>query len=421
MASLELRSEQAESTPCWAIPLADVFVPEEDIAVVVDAYRSGWLSMGPRTEALERAFATYTGAEHAVAVSSGTAALHLACLAAGLRTGDEVIVPSLTFVATVNAIAYTGATPVFADIAGLDAPWLSPGPCEAAITPRTRAIMTMAYGGHPGDTAALRELAGRHGLLLIEDAAHAAGARLDGRHVGTFGAAGAFSFFSNKNLAIGEGGMLVCGDGDLAARAKLLRSHGMTSLSWDRHRGHATGYDVVALGFNYRMDEPRAALALARLHRLDDDNRRRARLDARYRAQLEPLGVICPLAGGAGVAHAHHLFTAVLPSGVDRDDVRAALARQGVQTSLHYPPAHRFAIYADGARKLPVTDEYARRALTLPLFAHMTAAQQRHVVEALRDALAPGGPSRSGIDPCIPGSRPNNVASHKPPGRKEGQ
>jgi dTDP-4-amino-4,6-dideoxygalactose transaminase len=373
----------------WAVPLADVLVPEADISEVAEAYRSGWLSMGPRTEALERAFASYTGAQHAVAVSSGTAALHLACLAAALGPGDEVIVPSLTFVATVNAIAYTGATPVFADVAGLDAPWLSADCCAAAITRRTRAIMTMAYGGHPGETAALRDLAGRHGLLLIEDAAHALGARLDGQHAGTFGAAGAFSFFSNKNLAIGEGGMLVTGDSDLAARARLLRSHGMTSLSWDRHRGHAAGYDVVALGFNYRMDEPRAALALARLRRLDGDNRRRARLVASYRADLEPLGVICPQPGDAAARHAHHLFTAVLPSGVDRDEIRAELGRRRVQTSLHYPPVHHFSIYADGAPELPVTDEYARRALTLPLFAHMTASQQRHVVESLRTALAP--------------------------------
>jgi dTDP-4-amino-4,6-dideoxygalactose transaminase len=396
----------------WAVPLADVLVPEADIAEVAEAYRSGWLSMGPRTEALERAFAIYTGAQHAVAVSSGTAALHLACLAAALGPGDEVIVPSLTFVATVNAIAYTGATPVFADVAGLDAPWLSAGACAAAITPRTRAIMTMAYGGHPGETAALRELAGRHGLLLLEDAAHALGSRLAGQHAGTFGAAGAFSFFSNKNLAIGEGGMLVTDDSDLAARARLLRSHGMTSLSWDRHRGHAAGYDVVALGFNYRMDEPRAALALARLRRLDDENRRRARLDARYRTQLEPLGVICPHPGGAALQHAHHLFTAVLPCGVDRDEVRAALALRGVQTSLHYPPVHRFSIYADGAPELPVTDEYARRALTLPLFAHMTAAQQRHVVDSLRTALA---------GPCSAGFRDIRVVSPKPPVRKERQ
>jgi dTDP-4-amino-4,6-dideoxygalactose transaminase len=427
MASNGRPSTQADAIAGWTVPLADVVVPEADIAEVAEAYRSGWLSMGPRTDALERAFAIYTGAQHAVAVSSGTAALHLACLAAGLGPGDDVIVPSLTFVATVNAIAYSGATPVFADVAGLDSPWISAGSCAAAITPRTRAIMTMAYGGHPGDVTALRDLAGRHGLLLIEDAAHALGARLGGQHAGTFGAAGAFSFFANKNLAIGEGGMLVTGDGDLAARARLLRSHGMTSLSWDRHRGHAAGYDVVALGFNYRMDEPRAALALARLRRLDDDNRRRARLDARYRAHLEPLGVICPRPGGPSARHAHHLFTAVLPPDADRDQVRAELARRRVQTSLHYPPVHRFSIYADDAPELPTTDEYARRALTLPLFAHMSGAQQRHVLDTLRAALARRSrPSRvrgraeSPARTCIAGSPATRVVPQEPPDRKEG-
>ena len=247
--------------PAWSVPLADVVVAEEDIAVVADVYRSGWLSMGPRTEELERALAEYTGARHALAVANGTAALHLICLAAGLGPGDEVIVPSLTFVASVNAVAYTGATPVFADIAALEEPWTPAAAVEAAITPRTKAIMVVAYGGHPGEIAAIRELADARGLTLLEDAAHAIGVRHDGRHLGTFGAAGAFSFFSNKNLAVGEGGAVVTDDDALAERMRLLRSHGMTTLTWDRHRGHAAGYDVVALGFNYRIDEPRAALS----------------------------------------------------------------------------------------------------------------------------------------------------------------
>ena len=382
MASNARPSIQADPIAGWAVPLADVIVPEADIAVVAEAYRSGWLSMGPRTEALEQAFAAYTGAQHAVALSSGTAALHLACLAVGLGPGDEVIVPSLTFVATVNAIAYTGATPVFADVAGLDAPWLSAAACAAAITPRTRAIMTMAYGGHPGDTVALRNLAGRHGLLLLEDAAHALGARADGQHAGTFGAVGAFSFFSNKNLAIGEGGMLVCDDGDLATRARLLRSHGMTSLSWDRHRGHAAGDDVVALGFNYRIDEPRAALLTARLARLDTENDRRRDLDIRYRERLAAVDGVTPTQPPA-----HHIFTVVLDPDRDRDAVRQALHDRGVQTSLHYPPAHRFSIYADGALELPLTEAYAAHAVTLPLFATMTEAQQDLVVDALAAAL----------------------------------
>ena len=360
--------------PGWKVPLVDVSVPEADIAIVADVYRSGWLSMGPRTEEFERALAAYTGSAHALAVANGTAALHLICIAAGLGPGDEVIVPSLTFVASVNAIAYTGATPVFVDIASLTEPWPSAAAVEAAITPRTCAVMAVAYGGHPGEIAALRALAERRGLILLEDAAHAIGVRHEGRHLGTFGAAGAFSFFSNKNLAIGEGGAVVTDDDALAERMRLLRSHGMTTLTWDRHRGHASSYDVVALGFNYRIDEPRAALATARLARLDADNERRRAIVARYRDKLAPIEGVVPTAPGG-----LHIFTVVV--GGDRDAVREAMAQRGVQTSVHYPPAHRFSIYAGDA--LPVTEAYAGSTITLPLFADMTEAQQDLVVDAL--------------------------------------
>jgi dTDP-4-amino-4,6-dideoxygalactose transaminase len=379
----------------WNVPLADVHVPEADIAVVADTYRSGWLSMGPRTARLEEEFARYTGAEHALAVANGTAALHLICLAAGLGPGDEVIVPSLTFVATVNAVRYTGATAVFADIESLERPWLSPGAVEAAVTPRTRAIMSMHYGGHAGQVEALAALAREHGLILLEDAAHAVGSRLGGRHLGTLGAASAFSFFSNKNLAVGEGGMALTGDAELAERMRLLRSHGMTTLTWDRHRGHASSYDVVALGFNYRIDEPRAALALARLERLDLENARRGELVQRYRDELAGVPGIAPgLPPADGMDSAHHLFTAVLDEEVDRDAFRAALAERGVQTSVHYPPVHRFAIYADGAPELPVTDAYAARTVTLPLFAGMTDEQQDLVLDATGTTLAASAPER---------------------------
>ena len=264
----------------WQVPLADVVVSEQDIAEVAETYRSGWLSMGPRTEELERAFAEYVGVEHAFAVANGTAALHLSYLACGIGTGDRVLVPSLTFVATINAIMYTGAEPVFVDISGVTRPWLDAGAVEAAIDDRTRAIVSMSYGGHPGAIEELARIAAEHGLPLIEDAAHAAGSRVGRRHLGTFGAAGAFSFFSNKNLAVGEGGMVITNDEDIGRRTRLLRSHGMTSLTWDRHRGHASTYDVVELGFNYRIDEPRAALALSRLRRLDEENERRAAITA---------------------------------------------------------------------------------------------------------------------------------------------
>jgi dTDP-4-amino-4,6-dideoxygalactose transaminase len=373
--------------PQWTVPLADVVVPEEDIAAVADVYRSGWLSMGPQTEALERDFAAFTGARHALAVANGTAGLHLICAGAELGLGDEVIVPSMTFVATVNAIAYTQATPVFADICGMTEPWLDPAAADAVISERTKAIMTMGYGGHPGRIAELAALARERGLVLLEDAAHDVGSWLGDSHLGTVGLAGAFSFFSNKNLAVGEGGMVVTNDDEVAARMRLLRSHGMTTLTWDRHRGHASAYDVVELGFNYRIDEPRAALARRRLARLDDENARRAELDARYRERLAGVDGLTPaLVPVPGARLAYHLFAVVLDEGIDRDGFRAALAARGVQTSVHYPPAHHFSIYA-GAGELPLSDRYGARAVTLPMFATMTLEQQDEVIDGVRAAL----------------------------------
>jgi dTDP-4-amino-4,6-dideoxygalactose transaminase len=379
----------AVDAPPWRVPLADVVVSEDDLAAITDAYRSGWLSQGPRTREFEEAIESYTGAAHAVAVANCTAALHLIALAAGLGPGDEVIVPSLTFVATPNSVAYTGATPVFADVVSPTEPWLDPASVAECVTSRTRAIFCMQYGGHPGESLALRALAQSHGLRLLEDSAHALGTRIGGEHAGTLGFAGAYSFFSNKNLAIGEGGMFVCHDDETAARARLLRSHGMTSLSWQRHQGHAASYDVVALGHNYRIDEARSALGLSRLARLDDDNRRRAALDARYRVLLDGApGLAVALVPPSGATLAHHLFTVVLDAGLDREAVREQLSAAGIQTSVHYPPAHRFAIYEPVRAELPVTDEAARRALTLPLFAHMTGEQVDLVAATLREACA---------------------------------
>lgn len=375
--------------PEWRVPLADVALDEADIEAVADTYRSGWLSTGPRTAALEQEFAAYTGSGHAVALSSGTAALHLGCLAAGLEKGDEVVVPSLTFVATVNAIRYCGATPVFADIRSLSEPWLGVDEVEPLLGERTRAIMAMPYGGDPGEIAALRELAAERGAMLFEDAAHALGASAAGRKVGTFGTFGAFSFFSNKNLPTGEGGMLITDDDEMEKRVRLLRSHGMTSLSWDRHKGHAFGYDVVATGFNYRIDEGRATLASALLGKLDAANAKRAALDAAYRQALEAVPDATPTMPPREESHpAHHLFTVVLREGLDRDAVRAAMHEAGVQTSLHYPPVHLFSTYAEPGFALPLTEDYARRAITLPLFPHMTRDQLEIVVESLADAVS---------------------------------
>jgi dTDP-4-amino-4,6-dideoxygalactose transaminase len=299
----------------------------------------------------------------------------------------------MTFVATASAILHAGARPVFAEISGRREPWLSARSAAAAVGPRTAAIMTMAYGGHAGEVEALVELARERDLVLLEDAAHALGSRWSGRCVGTFGRAGAFSFFANKNLSVGEGGALVTDDADLATRMRLLRSHGMSSLSWDRARGHAASYDVTEVGFNYRIDEPRAALARRRLRGLDAGNAARRRLDRRYRERLSEIGGLeVALPPAAPLESAHHLFTIVLDEGIDREAFRSALAAQSIQTSVHYPPIHQFsAFHGIPTGPLPLTEAWGRHAVTLPLFPHMTDQQQDLVLAGIRDAIGTGG------------------------------
>jgi dTDP-4-amino-4,6-dideoxygalactose transaminase len=366
----------------WIVPLSDVRFSAAEVEAVADTYRSGWLTQGPRVAAFERALADHVGSQYAVAVANATAALHLICVGLGLGPGDEVVLPSLTFAATAAAVLQTGATPVFADVCSDSEPWLSPATVTPLIGSRTRAIVSMAYGGHPGEALALRGLARVHELALIEDAAHALGARVGGEYVGTIGHAGAFSFFSNKNLPLGEGGMLVTNDSRLAERARLLRSHGLSAATWARHRGEQLGYDVLEPGFNYRLDEARAALGVMLLTRLAADNASRARLASLYARALEPVsGVASVLRAATDATPAWHIYPLLLDSRLQRDAFRRALHAGGVQTSVHYPPLHRtraFARFARGA--LPATDEYARRTVTLPLFPHMTDGQQAHVI-----------------------------------------
>jgi dTDP-4-amino-4,6-dideoxygalactose transaminase len=375
----------------WLVPLSDIEVDDKLLGVVRETVASGWWSMGPRVEEFERAFREFSGARHAFAVASGTAALHLALVACECGPGDEVILPSLNFVAAANTIRHAGATPVFCDISGPGNLNLDPGDVGRRVTPATRAVVVLHYGGFPCDMRVIAEIAQQHGLVVIEDAAHAPGATLDGSLCGRLGRVGCFSFFSNKNLPIGEGGMVVTDDDEVAERIRLLRSHGMTTLTWDRHRGHAASYDVVACGFNYRMDELRAALGLVQLERLEEGNAARARLAAAYRGLLDgEAGIELPFSEPDPTAtSAHHLAVALLPEDVNRNHVRASLHGNRIQTSVHYPPIHHFSFYAGAAPgSLPVTDAVAGRLLTLPLYPRMTEMQAEVVAEALRAAVA---------------------------------
>ena len=357
------------------------------VDAVARTIASGWWSMGPCVAEFEDAFADFCGTQHALAVANGTAALHLALLAVDCGPSDEVVVPSLNFVAAANAIAHTGATPVFCDIRGENDLNLDPADVDAAVTTRTKAILVLHYGGFPCDLRSVAAIAERNGLVLIEDAAHAPGSRYGDRFCGAIGRIGCFSLFSNKNLPVGEGGMIVTDDDELAARIRLLRSHGMTTLTWDREQGHAHSYDVVARGFNYRLDEVRAALGLVQLRRIHDENRQRARIARRYADALDGVrGIVMPFADRIGdESFSHHLAVVVLPSDEVRDEARAELASRGIQTSVHYPPIHHFSSYGDLATRRPLrrTDAVAGRLLTLPLFAHLSDEQVDLVVDTL--------------------------------------
>lgn len=372
----------------WQVPLCRPGFRDDELEALVNSYRSGWLTTGPRTAALEEAFCEYTGAAHSVPVSSCSAALHLACLGSGFGLGDEVIAPALTFTSTVSAITHVGATPRFAEIAGPTEPWLSAAAVEEAITDRTKGIVTMAYGGHLGETAAIAELARERGLILLEDAAHAAGSWLGERHAGTFGLAGAFSFSASKNLGIGEGGMLVTDDSELASRISRQSWHGLGSQPWARHHQSAPQYELGILGFNYRFDDPRAALVHSCLERLDADNRRRRSIDRTYREACAEKDLLEPTAAPPGDAPSSYcLFTAVLDPSVDRDEFRRSLADQGVQTTVHYPLLHLDGVHAQSTTRLPVSEDYAHRCVTLPMFPQMESWQLELVVDAINKTL----------------------------------
>jgi len=369
------------------IPFFDLRLRERDVEAVARCLRSGWLTMGPCTRAFEEAFAGELGVRHAVALSSATAGLHLAYLAAGVGAGDEVIVPSYTFVATAAAVLYCGATPVFADIIGEDDLSLDPEDVRRLLSPRTKAVACVHFAGFPAPADTLAELCAEAGVALIEDAAHAPGATLQGRGLGTWGRVGVFSLFANKILSVGEGGLLVTDDDEVAELARSLRSHAMSSGIWERHSGVADGYDVLATGFNYRIDEPRSALAHSRLDQLESDIRSRRRLTRAYRERLRGhTGLSVPYADEAVAQASCNMMAVLLRDGARRDELRGALReRYGIQTSVHFPPVHRFSAYRERFPdvRLPRTEAVSARELTLPLFAHMSDAQLDRVIDAL--------------------------------------
>jgi dTDP-4-amino-4,6-dideoxygalactose transaminase len=359
------------------IPIARPQMGEEEKQRVWDAMASGSLAQGPRVAEFEAAFAEMVGVPHAVATSSGTTALHLALLGYEIGPGDEVVTVPFTFIASANSVLYTGARPVFVDVREDDFT-LDPDQLEAAITPRTKAVMPVSLYGQPADLPAIEAIAERHGLAVIEDAAQAHGAAIGDRRSGTWGA-GTFSFYPTKNMTTGEGGMITSADAGLAGRVRLLREHGM------RVRYH---HEIV--GYNFRMTDLAAAIGLAQLPKLRSFNDRRRAIAARYDRELE--GVITPMAR-PGVTHVYHQYTIRVR---DRDSFADRLKERGVGSAIYYPiPVHRqkpFVALGYDAGRYPVTDRLTEQVLSIPVHPSLTDDEVSVVIGAVNETAVEVGP-----------------------------
>ena len=356
------------------IPAAKPYIGAEERAAVDRVLASGMLAQGPEVAAFEQEFSEVVGGRECVAVNSGTSALHMAFIAAGIGAGDEVIVPSFSFAATANSVVLAGATPVFVDIE-IDHFNLDPAAVEAAITPRTRAIMPVHLYGHPANMHAFTEIAERHDLLVFEDAAQAHAASLDGTPVGAFGIAGSFSFYPTKNMMSGEGGMVSTGSPEVARNVRLLRNQGMEKR-----------YANEVVGFNTRMTDVHAAIGRVQLQRLSGWTEARQANAAFFDAELDGV-VVPPVAQGA--VHVYHQYTIRVES-QDRDAFVAALAEHGVGAGVYYPtPIHRLPSFQQEL-DLPVTERAAAEVVSLPVYPSLTPAEREQIVEAV-NAVAKAG------------------------------
>lgn len=370
------------------IPVFRPCMGEEEIGAIGEVIRSGWLGLGPRTTEFEKRFASFSGVKHCVGVNSATAALDLSMRLLGIGHGDEVIVPTMTFVSTGHAVAYNLATPIFADVDPVTMN-LDLEDVARKITRRTRAIIAVHYGGRPVDMDALRAVAGD--IPIVEDCAHAAGASYRGRPVGGLGEIGCFSFQAVKNLAMGDGGALTLGRTDWDQRARRLRWLGIDKGTWERtaaDKSYWWQYQVDEIGLKCHMNDLQAALGLVQLHRLDAMNARRRELVERYRAGLAEIdGVELPLEDDEVFRSAWHIFHLRCDR---RDDLSVWLQGREISTGVHYTPIHLYRCYGN-TPSLPVAEAAAGRLLTLPLFPDLTDEQADRIVGAIRDFYAAGG------------------------------
>ncbi|GFM12439.1 DegT/DnrJ/EryC1/StrS aminotransferase family protein [Bacillus sp. FW1] len=381
------------------LPYSLPLIGKEEIQEVTETLESGWLSKGPKVQQFEKEFAAFVGAKHAVAVNSCTAALFLALKAKGIGPGDEVITSPLTFSSTANTIIHTGATPVFADI-DENTLNIDPVKLEAAVTPRTKAVVPVHFGGQSCDMDAILAIAQKHGLFVLEDAAHAVYTTYKHRMIGSIGDATAFSFYATKNLATGEGGMLTTDDEELADKIRVLSLHGMSKAAWNRYSSNGSWYyEVESPGYKMNMFDLQAALGLHQLKRLDDMQKRREEIAGRYQTAFQQIsGLITPFVHDDG-RHAWHLYVLQVDekkAGVTRSEMITALKDEyNIGTSVHFIPVHIHPYYQKqfGFKEsdFPNAMNYYKRTLSLPLYPSMSDDDVHDVIEAVRDIVKGAG------------------------------
>lgn len=373
----------------YKIPLFDLNLGQKEIDAVVNTIKSNWISTGPKCQEFEELFSSLLNVNYAVTLANCTCALHLACIVLGIKKGDEVICPSLTFAASVNSIRYVEATPVFCDIKSMEHINIDAEKIENLITPKTKAIMIVHMAGFPAEMDSIMALAKKHNLKVIEDACHGPLSEYKGKKLGTIGDIGCFSFFSNKNISTGEGGMIVTNNEEFAKRIRSLRSHGMTTMSYQRATGHATSYDIVELGYNYRMDDLRASIGIAQLYHLKEDLIKRAKVRSLYLRALKNLDrIIIPFADNNEFV-SNYIMPVVLTNSTseERDTIRDKIHQAGVQTSIHYPAIHKFSIYKNYGAILPVSEYVSDNEITLPMYAALTDSEIDYIVSTLNSAI----------------------------------
>ena len=375
------------------ILVSDLDYGKEEIDAVVSVIRGQWMTMGPLTKRFENSFSEYVGYPFAIATSSGTASLHLSIMEANIGSGDEVITTSISFAATANCILYEGACPIFADIDPFT--WnIDPKEINKQITSKTKAILVTHFAGLPVALDEIVELCEEKNLILIEDAAHAIGAQYKGKHVGGFGDFGCFSFFSNKNLSTGEGGMIVVRDTDRYENLRIRRSHGITKSTWSRYLSEVQVedqlYDMILLGYNYRIGEVQAALGIKQLEKIDKMNAQRAKISDYYCKLIEEENLkefIQIQEISKDVVHAHHIFPVILRKG-NRVAFREFLYKKGIGTSIHYTPIPSFSFYRNlgyDISKYPNANDFGKSTVTLPLHQKLKKKDIDYIITTIKD------------------------------------